>query len=125
MGFSKTAPTLGGAPGGTKLAWGMSKSVPRRACASREGIIPLIYGVAAAKMGCCHRCIANLLHRATSITLDLFSNSHYPPSPIELQEPSHLPIGWQKSLEFKTGEEKKFLKTKSMSRMNGPKHDVN
>ncbi|KAL2513743.1 Uncharacterized protein Fot_27714 [Forsythia ovata] len=58
-------------------------------------------GVAAAKMGCCHRCISIVLHCATPITLDLFSNSHHPPSPIELQEHSHLPLGWQKSLDIK------------------------
>ncbi|KAL2513878.1 hypothetical protein Fot_27849 [Forsythia ovata] len=52
-------------------------------------------------MGCCHRRIAIVLHRATPIILDLFSNSHRPPSPIELQEPSHLPLGWQKSLDIK------------------------
>ncbi|KAL2503090.1 Uncharacterized protein Fot_36938 [Forsythia ovata] len=83
-----------------------------------------VSGVAAAKTDGCHRRIANVLHRATPITLDLFSNSHCPPLPIGLQEPSHLPLGWQESLDNKTGEEKKFLETKAMSRRNGPKLDL-
>ncbi|CAI9783331.1 unnamed protein product [Fraxinus pennsylvanica] len=65
--------------------------------------LQLVYasGIAAAKTGAGH-------HRRIATAL------HHPPPPKELREPSHL----------KTGEEKKFLETKAMSRRNGPKLDL-